>query len=154
MNARGSGSLFLGIVIIAIAVFYFGFYDTAGQRCTRGDLSACAVYEVQHPAPVPAPEPTPTPAPAAVGCILGIDNHRVAVEVWGPGAGGCALVRTLIPHPNGGDWSALPGQRDPSSMVNCQGQTPPAGPYTITVWDDGGGSFGASICRALGLPLH
>jgi hypothetical protein len=155
MNARGSGSVFLGIVIIAIAVFYFGFYDTAAQRCSRGDLSACVVHEAQQPVYVPAPQPaviaTPTPPPAGVDCILGVDNHRVAVQVWGADTNGCAVMRTLIPRPYGSEWSALGGHVDPSSIVNCQGVTPD-GAYTIVVWDDAYGSFASSICRALGLP--
>ena len=31
------------LLIIVVVVFYFGYYDTPAQRCSRGDLGACLV---------------------------------------------------------------------------------------------------------------
>lgn len=66
------------IVIGAIAVFYFGVYDTAAGRCGRGDVSACAVVEAQtlraigqgieatpQAAPVETPALTQEPVPSS-----------------------------------------------------------------------------------------
>lgn len=41
-SARGP-VIVLIIVILSIAIFYFGWYDTPAQRCARGDLGACLV---------------------------------------------------------------------------------------------------------------
>lgn len=64
--SSAAGIVFLALVLVGIAVFYFGVYDTAAGRCNRGDLSACVVAVAQQPQPLPAPTSTPapqTPAP-------------------------------------------------------------------------------------------
>ena len=46
------------VVVIAVAVWFFAVYDTAAGRCSRGDLGACTVLELQQRARTPTPSPT------------------------------------------------------------------------------------------------
>lgn len=43
--------------VVATGIWYVTVYDTAAGRCSRGDLGACAVLAVQHPASASFPNP-------------------------------------------------------------------------------------------------
>ena len=98
-NGTASAIVLLVVVIGAIAAFYFGVYDTARGRCSRGDFGACAVIPIQAIAPrTPAPTPTPTSRPNPVPTPAPTPD-----PVYGPTpAAGCP--GTWEPGPDGADW--------------------------------------------------
>lgn len=47
-GSHPAGRLIMAGLAIAVAVWYFGIYDTATGRCGRGDLGACFVVSSQQ----------------------------------------------------------------------------------------------------------
>jgi hypothetical protein len=46
----GIPALLIALALLGIAVWYFGYYDTAAAKCSRGDLGACLVVEASQAA--------------------------------------------------------------------------------------------------------
>lgn len=130
-----AGATFL-VVAIGVAIWYFGFYDTAAGRCSRGDLGACVVYYAQTQASASAA------AAAAQKCVVGPadQSHDVRLVVSGSDAASsdCATLAA-----NGWAPDYVPnGDTQVCSFTLSNGTT-------VVVWDSGGQYYGNQACHAL-----
>jgi hypothetical protein len=156
------GALCSVLLVVAIAAggwWYITYYDTAVNKCNRGDLGACVVYEAQQRAQASAelqaqedqqmagqeawvvtPGPGATPS-VTYSCYLGVVGHDVIVGVV---ADDCRSADAALPI----GFSALgPGAHVPSQdHFVCSVSS---SLWYADVWDSGGTMYGNEACSAL-----
>ena len=139
----GTAIALLAAVILGIAAFYFGVYDTAVGRCNRGDASACAIALLEHPTPPPAPSVGPWQ------CSLAIQGTGLYADVTGPENGCDAIEAFGLPQgvPSGAAfvWGGNTGH-PAGSLVVCDLASDTT---SITVYDTGLFIVGYSFCNEL-----
>jgi len=124
------------VVVIGGLIWYFGFYDTATGRCSRGDLGACIVSEAQSQASASAS------AAAAQKCVVGPgdQSHNVRLVVSGSDAAtsDCGI---LDAHGWANDY--VPNVDSQVCSFTLSNGT------TVVVCDSGGQDYGPQACPVL-----
>ncbi len=137
------GVIVLVLIGVIAAIWYFGFYDTAQGRCSRGDVGACVVYyATQSPSPAP-PAATDAGSPAGTGeCVVGPgdSSHNVRIEVSNPASTNVQTSDCQSLLQNGWTGGEVVGGSQQVCQFNAQDGT------AITVWDTGGQYYGHYAC--------
>lgn len=145
------------VVAVLVAVWYFGYYDTAGAKCQRGDLGACFVYYAEQSASASAAAVAASQSAAAVQASVESAQFAASGCTVGP-ADGSHNVRITVSDtafPNvqqstceqlvQSGWavsSAVDGSSQTCQIVGQDGNT-------ITVNDTGGQYYGQQACQLL-----
>lgn len=156
---------FIVLVFVGVAVWYFGYYDTAAAKCNRGDLGACVVTAAQQEAAqasasasAAAVEASASASAAAVEaqaqasarasaaaaqkCVVGPgdQSHDVRLVVSG-GNTASADCSVLTAHGWANDY--LPNNDSQVCSFTLSNGT------TVVVWDSGGQYYGQQDCHIL-----
>jgi len=151
----------VGLVIVGVLVWYFGYYDTAAAKCNRGDIGACLVVAGQQAAQAAAVASASAVAQASAdaaaaqqrvdeinrlqvdmlsGCTVVSDpNHNMRLTYIGPNsAANCASAKKQ-------GWIAA--NRVDGSGIVCADES------RLVVEDTGGWALGTDLCGQLNLPI-
>jgi hypothetical protein len=146
-----SGLLIL--LLIGGAIWYFGYYDTAGAKCQRGDLGACVVLYAQQSASASAAAASASAAAyqaqlAAIkqdnpsGCTLVYSGHDATISVAGSDGG--QTCEAIFASDNNWVVSTQPGTTMDSGHQVCQLTHNNS---QVIVYDDGGQYYGTQFCK-------
>jgi hypothetical protein len=144
-------------VLVVGLIWYFGFYDTAEGRCSRGDLGACLVYYAQAQASASAEAAQAQASAAAVAASAAQSGFAADGCTVGPSDGShdVRLTESDTASPNvqadtcnqliQQGWAVAPlvaGATQVCQHVAQDGNT-------ITVTDTGGQYYGGLACKTL-----
>jgi hypothetical protein len=147
----------LVLLLIGGAIWYFGYYDTAGAKCQRGDLGACLVVYAQQSAAASASAAEASASAAAVAASVEASSFAASGCIVGPGDGSHDVRITVSDTASASvqqgacqrlvqsGW-AVAGDVQGSTQV-CQVVAQDGN--TITVTDTGGQIYGRQDCQTL-----
>ena len=148
----GVGGL-LVLLLIGGAIWYFGYYDTAGAKCQRGDLGACVVVYAEQSASASAAAASASAAAYQAqldaikqdnpsGCTLVYSGHDATLSVSGSDGG--QTCEAIFASDNNWVVATQPGTTMDTDHQVCQLTHNNS---QITVYDDGGRAYGTQFCN-------
>jgi len=134
------------VLVVAGLIWYFGFYDTANGRCSRGDLGACLVSYAEASASASASSANAAQQSfAASGCTVGpgdgSHNVRLIVsDTASPNVQADTCNQLLLQG-----WAVAPDVTGATEVCQHVAQDG----NTVTVTDTGGQYYGGLACQQL-----
>ena len=160
--------ILIGVLILGVLFWYFGYYDTAAAKCQRGDLGACVVTAAEQAAASASASAVAASASASAQASADAAAQQAYQnsinQLYSEMASGCTVVPTADQYNN-----VRVTYIGPNNAVNCQNalntgqwiQAARVSGSSIVCWnsalvveDTGGRVLGTSMCDQLQLPIQ